>query len=180
MELEPSATGRGRVQDAIVKLRGKGYVPPEPPPPTLFSMWYDVTPELEYGRPEHAEERARRTGEPVKIVPAGRMLSLASLQVTNVPNRDSDKGGACSDPYLRIKLLDDSGDVVHDKCTKFLRNEANPAWKGRVSLPMPPRVSMPPCVRIEVWDKDWQQEVRVAASAGALLTSTRTLSDTPR
>ena len=98
---------------------------------------------------------SRHDGIPIPSIPAGRIITLKNLKAYNVPNRDSGRGKDVSDPYTVVKLLDDRGNAVDDECTKYIRNQRNPAWEDILTMPIPPHITFPPSISIEVWDKDW-------------------------
>lgn len=149
--LEPLHTGRGRVLDAVVPVKGK-----KSGKDMLFSCWYEMTPLLYYGSAHEAEKLMRLEGaDAPRICPAGRIIKFCNIRANNVPSMDAEGG---SDPYCRISLLDDDRKVVDDECTRFLRNTRDPAWKNTLSMPVPTGISFPPTVVVEIWDKDWKQE----------------------
>ena len=97
-------------------------------------------------------------------------MSFTSLHANNVPARDEqntvpDEKDTPSDPYIRIALLDDDGEVVDDERTKFVHNEYNPTWKETLTMPVPARITYPPRILIELWDKDWLQDDELIGSA---------------
>ena len=101
------------------------------------------------------EQFSRHKGIPIPSIPAGRIITLKNLKAYNVPNRDSGRGKDVSDPYAIVKLLDDHGNAVDDECTKYVRNQRNPAWGDVLTMPVPPHITFPPSISVEIWDKDW-------------------------
>ena len=70
-----------------------------------------------------------------EIMPAGRMVTLRTMQAKGLPDTDlkgSDKN--ICDPYLIVQILDDAGQVINEEQTEHFSNVRTCAWKAKLKL----------------------------------------------